>query len=145
MLIIASSLLLLQGLVMAAETTDDYRQPYKFVKPLTELNEMYRRRVVTPEAEKKMPIAEARTGFSSRMDDMVEDNMEEESEMAIMTSSLKAPPPVSELLPKPVAADPTHWPSTLSWCRSPSPASGGAGGTWMRTAARACRPSSRRR
>lgn len=84
----------LSGVVWSAETTNDYRQPYKFVKPLTDLGDIYQRR-----SERKTPIVEKRLGFSSRMDG--ENKGMEISEVTPMASALKAPPPPQpESMPK---------------------------------------------
>jgi len=121
-------LLGLSGVVWTAETTNDYRQPYKFVKPLTDLGDIYQR------AERKTPISSKRTsakvekrlGFSSRMDEkrpsrpsrmedekrpsrparMEDDNKAmstDNSEVAPMASAMKAPPPKAESMPEPEA------------------------------------------
>lgn len=103
-------LLGLSGVVWTAETTNDYRQPYKFVKPLTDLGDIYQR------AERKTPISSKRTsavvekrlGFSSRMDEKRPSRKEEDnkamstdiSEVAPMASAMKAPPPLAESMPK---------------------------------------------
>merc|ERR1739844_277414 len=92
----------LSGVVWSAETTNDYRQPYKFVKPLTDLGDIYQRR-----SERKTPIVEKRLGFSSKMDgnnagfmSRMDDKKKaiDTSEVTPMASALKAPPP--EAMPK---------------------------------------------
>merc|ERR1712223_1873352 len=76
-------------LVQAAKTTDDYLQPYKFVKPLKDLEELY---------SKHAPAAESRS-------DTVEDEEEEPSKFEkkiLMTDELKVPDLVTgdEVLPR---------------------------------------------
>merc|ERR1719225_587872 len=64
--------------IQAAKTTDDYLQPYKFVKPLKDLEELY---------SKHAPAAESRS-------DTVEDEEEEPSKLEkkiLMTDELEVP------------------------------------------------------
>merc|ERR1712223_374999 len=76
-------------LVQMAKTTDDYLQPYKFVKPLKDLEELY---------SKHAPAAESRS-------DTVEDEEEEPSKLEkkiLMTDELEVPDLVTgdEALPR---------------------------------------------
>ena len=75
--------------IQAAKTTDDYLQPYKFVKPLKDLEELY---------SKHAPAAESRS-------DTVEDEEEEPSKLEkkiLMTDELEVPDLVTgdEALPR---------------------------------------------
>jgi len=108
----------LSGVVWTAETTNDYRQPYKFVKPLTDLGDIYQRseRKTPISLKRTSPIVEKRLGFSSRMDEKRPSRMDEKrpirmeednkamstdvSEVAPMASAMKAPPPLAESMPK---------------------------------------------
>merc|ERR1711892_992121 len=87
-------------------TTNDYLQPYKFVKPLKDLEELYSKHRVREEEEKVedeavvpeapvAPIAESRSGEAHPV-------VEDEETKPLMTSDLSAPKKVddSESLPK---------------------------------------------
>jgi len=73
--------LLLALPLLAAAAKDDYLQPYKFVKPLKDLEELYSKHSTTP-------IAEARSDTGITIEEVVPDTLERK---ILMTDGLLAP------------------------------------------------------
>merc|ERR1719264_2333834 len=103
---LAITLALVASITAVKTTTNDYLQPYKFVKPLKDLEDLYMK---TADAEDKTELSEEDAEVEAEDgDELFPDQIQSRSGEALMeaeplmTDNLSPPaPPKAETLPKP--------------------------------------------